>query len=600
MEEFVKALEEGNYQKAREGFQRIYDNTHSIIAFYYLTMIDYRFNSLTVKEIISRFEYLYAKGNLQIKNKIIPLYLTFLLFEIDDFKKAYEISKREYQFGNHQELVCFAYGYTLHILKKDNSDRVISIIEEGLTQEGVENQFKLFSYEVIVKIYLARKDIDKAKQILGKLTLIMPQEERLHFINLMINLEEDDSSLDEDSLEIVILSPYVLEFASYISNHFFMKRDFENCIKYIDLIIEKIGPINSLIRKKAICIASVNKFDKALEVLSLGEEDDESLFLKTQILVYKGDRSSLKLALANINELLEKTPSIRKYKSLGDILVKLEDYSKVKELIELLKTKYPNDNYVHVLNAHLHLKDKEFDKAEKEIKKVAGNIEPEYICDLAFSSYKKTSESFFLYKGPLSDNPYLKLIAKYYGEFNQEIQDYQKEFEELDKEKADGCDYALLGNILLNTNKEEAIKYFEYGMNKYKSGNDRCACSLIFYAYCLFKGYGIEKNTKEAYLLLKDIIDNHKEDIEENLGNLLAEISIELDLDLKEVYSFLIDTIERRYSCSRYFTLIKIGKLINENTKKYEKMFKKSLKHCNQREREYYQNNPTEFLMNNN
>ena len=85
VEEYVKALEEGNYQEARAGFQKIYDSTHSIIAFYYLTMIDYKFNGLKVNELLSRFEYLYGRGNPQIREKILPIYLTILLFEVDDF-----------------------------------------------------------------------------------------------------------------------------------------------------------------------------------------------------------------------------------------------------------------------------------------------------------------------------------------------------------------------------------------------------------------------------------------------------------------------------------------------------------------------------------
>ena len=72
-----------------------------------------------------------------------------------------------------------------------------------------------------------------------------------------------------------------------------------------------------------------------------------------------------------------------------------------------------------------------------------------------------------------------------------------------------------------------------------------------------------------------------------------------LDL-LNEVYNFLEQTINRRYSCSRYFTLIKLGKLIDKDTKKYEKLYKKSIKYASEKEREYYLNNPNEFMMNNN
>ena len=112
--------------------------------------------------------------------------------------------------------------------------------------------------------------------------------------------------------------------------------------------------------------------------------------------------------------------------------------------------------------------------------------------------------------------------------------------------------------------------------------------------------YGINQNYQEAYDLLKDIIINDKKEITDNLVCLYAELSIALNLDLNEVYNFLEQTINRRYSCSRYFTLIKLGKLINKDTKKYEKLYKKSIKYASEKEREYYLNNPNEFMINNN
>ena len=58
-------------------------------------------------------------------------------------------------------------------------------------------------------------------------------------------------------------------------------------------------------------------------------------------------------------------------------------------------------------------------------------------------------------------------------------------------------------------------------------------------------------------------------------------------------------TLFRRYSTSRYFMLIKIGEMLNKDVSKYQKMFKESLKHCSQREKEYYSKEQTEFLLNN-
>ena len=602
MEEYVKALEEGNYQEARAGFQKIYDSTHSIIAFYYLTMIDYKFNGLKVNELLSRFEYLYGRGNPQIREKILPIYLTILLFEVDDFKKALDISKREYNNGNRNCLVCFSYGYASHVINKDNSDSIISLIEEGLMQEDVNPQFKLVGYEIIVKIYLARNEINKAKQILGKLTLILPQEERLHFINLMINLKEDDTSLDEDSLDVVLNSMYIVEFANYISHHFFDKKDYENCIKYIDLVLSKTGHIDSLVRQKAICFATQGLYDKAIELIRTNNmESYDNLYLLSQILYFKGNKEALNEALEINNKVSEKGVNPLLLRSTGDIYVRLQEFDKVKEVITSLKEKFPKDPYYHVLNAHIYINEKEFNKAEKEIKEVENKVMNENIAYIAHASYKKPEKSFFLYKKLTNEDNHIRLLSKFYGEFGVKKQDYQEDFEILDSNKEESCDYSLLGTILLENNQvEKAIEYFKIGKDRYLNKQNRCPCALVSYAYCLFKGYGINQNYQEAYDLLKDIIINDKKEITDNLVCLYAELSIALNLDLNEVYNFLEQTINRRYSCSRYFTLIKLGKLIDKDIKKYEKLYKKSIKFASEKEREYYLNNPNEFMMNNN
>ena len=45
--------------------------------------------------------------------------------------------------------------------------------------------------------------------------------------------------------------------------------------------------------------------------------------------------------------------------------------------------------------------------------------------------------------------------------------------------------------------------------------------------------------------------------------------------------------------------LVKIGKILNKDTSKHSKLLQESLKHCSERELEYYSKEQTEFLLNN-
>ena len=153
------------------------------------------------------------------------------------------------------------------------------------------------------------------------------------------------------------------------------------------------------------------------------------------------------------------------------------------------------------------------------------------------------------------------------------------------------CYYNGIG---INQNYEQAVCWYK------KAAEAWHIKAQVMLAECYYQGIGVEQNYQEAYDLLKDIIINDKKEITDNLVCLYAELSIVLNLDLNEVYNFLEQTINRRYSCSRYFTLIKLGKLIDKDTKKYEKLYKKSIKYASEKEREYYLNNPNEFMMHNN
>ena len=201
MEELINKLQSGNYKEAYEGFKKIYEEKGDIIAFYYMSMIDYQFHQIPYDELIKNLNYLMKKGNYLIKEKTIQVYLSILMFELHDLDKAYLISSKEYEKGNRAFLVSFAYAYTSFVVKKDTSDKIIKVLEDALLQDDFDKSFRMSAYEVILKIYLYRQEIEKAKHVLGRLALLYPQDVRLHVLNLYINIAEDENLVDQESLD---------------------------------------------------------------------------------------------------------------------------------------------------------------------------------------------------------------------------------------------------------------------------------------------------------------------------------------------------------------------------------------------------------------
>ena len=599
MEELINQLQSGNYKEAYEGFKKIYEEKGDIIAFYYMSMIDYQFHQIPYDELIKRLNYLMKKGNYLIKEKTIQVYLSILMFELQDLEKAYLISSKEYQKGNHAFLVSFAYAYTSFVVKQDTSDKIIKVLEDALLQDDFDKSFRMSAYEVILKIYLKRQEIDNAKHVLGKLTLLYPQDVRLHVLNLYINIAEDERLVDQDSLDEVLSSPFCLEFINEVSNHFYNEKQFDLCLKYLEMGLGRTNSDLQIKLKMAICLSDLKEFDKAINLIEPCHNDSENaLFLLSEIYSFKGDQESLKKALRYCLKSYGEKPTLPKLKVLGDIYNKQYDHENLLKIIDKLKEEYPEDDYYHLLKACYYQDILDFDMCEKEVKK-AKKVKNVFLADLAFASFKKPKNAYKYFISYLKKPDYITLIGKYYGEFNIKRGDYQKDLEEVEQGNLDDFDLALLGQIYLNKDKEKAYNYILKGYNRYIDRKDNGVSCVSYYLYCLLNGIGEEKNLEKAYDICKQVLVRESYHVDENLGNMYGELSLLLNKNLEEVYSFLIETRERRYSVSRFYMIIKIGKKLNKNTRVYEKEFKKSFKFANQLEKEYYKDNPESLILNN-
>ena len=599
MEELINQIQNGNYKEAYEGFKKIYEEKGDILAFYYMTMIDYQFHQVSHHELIKRLEHLIKKGNYFIKEQSLVVYLSILMFDFRDLDKAYQISYKAYKKGNRMFLVSFAYAYTSYITRNDTSDTILVVLEEALHQDDFNDSFKISAYEIMIKIYLQRKEIDKAKHLLGKLTLLFPQDVRLHAINLFINFKENENDIDQYSLEEILSSSYCLEFINELSNTLYNEKKYELCIKYLNMALGRTNSDLQIKMKIAICLSDMKKFDEAIRLIENSHENnDNALFLLAEIYAFKGDKESLNKSLEYCLNTYANAPSLPKLKVLGDIYNKLYDYDNLLKVISTLQNEYKDDDYYHLLKACYYQDHQEFDSCEKEVRS-AKKVKSIFLADLAFASFKNHNNAIKYYRLHMNKNDYLTLIAKYYGEFNCQRSDFSNDLNKVENGIKDNFDYALLGNIYLKTDISKAYNYINEGFQRYINKTDNCISCVSYYVYLLTHGIYLKKDLNKAYQICKETLEKEDYHVDENLGNIYAELSLLLNKDLENVYSFLVQTRERRYSLSRMYMIIKVGKALNKNMRKEERIYRKTFKFANILEKEYYKDNPKVLMLNN-
>lgn len=605
MEKYISLLRQGNYKEAYKGFKEIYKNNKSIIALYYLTMIDYQFNNVELQTLLDNFIILYIKGTKQIKKAIVSPYLSLLLLEIEDYKSCYEIANKEVLKGSKDYLILLSYAKGLFYYKKDSSQKVINLVEEVLKTEGLKDKMKLYIYDFLVRVYLEKDDIHKAKHILGKLSLIYPNNPRLAYIALVINIHENDLELDADFLEQVYASEYKLNFLNELTEYYYQNKKYDLAIEYLEEMERTFSSYYTR-RKIAICYLENKEYQKVIDLL---EKENNMIadcaWLISEGYYFIGTKEALIKAKDYCQKAYELEPEVKYLKCLGDIYYEIKDLDSLNKIIELLETKY-HDKYAIYLKVYYYIYQQEFDKAEKECKKLfkVMKISDQDKFDLAFKCFKNINKANKLAKKFVLDkqNHFLRLISAYYGEhnqpINQEIVDIETEAL-LKKDDKSNCELSLLGWVLLEKNLDMALELIKEGVERYLKDLDRCSCSIGVYSYLLLHGINVERDVDKAYELCKLAIEKSIGNGNENVGNIFAEASIILNKDLEKVYSFLLETRDRRYDISRLFMIIKVGKLLDKDVSFYQKQYKKALKNVSIKEKNYYLNNPEFVTINN-
>jgi tetratricopeptide (TPR) repeat protein len=606
MQELQKLLEQQKYNEALEGYQKIYSSTGNPIALYYITFIKFFYtNNYDIKEIYENFKILY-NYNSRIRIIIYDFYLHFLIIN-EDYTTALKVSKKALKETKPSFSIALAYSKCLLKLNK-RLDIALEYAKKSIEIDDSDN-LKYLAYNNLIEIYCARNEYKLAKETLNKLYFVHPNPNDLLFIELNLAIHEKNNE-EIEKLTNNCLSQNPFETLKALSQYYYETDQYELAIKYTSQLKDMASSKNFINYQLTLCYLYSEKYDAGINLL-LDEPLDDQLLqcrLLADLYYQKGGKANCLIS----KQYYEKALALKKDENtlccLGDVCFELTQRDNLLKVINELK-KISKKGYDNYLKANYYRLTQNFDKAEKLIKKIKKSKEiSDYKKNMIIENCSSSPETLYPYHNKCfeGNSKYdirdcIKILI--FGEYGNQISleeaskyiDFAKKEENLYS-----CAYSTIATYYLLSNKDDvAYKYANIGHEKYLNKEDTCQCCSAIVAYCKLKGLGTEKNVQEAYEICQLVEEKELGDLNENIGHVYAECCILLRKDLNHIYETLEKTLYRRYSTSRYFMLVKIGKLLKKDTSKYQKLFKESLNHCSQREKEYYTKNQEDFLLNN-
>ena len=357
----------------------------------------------------------------------------------------------------------------------------------------------------------------------------------------------------------------------------------------------------------------IDKYDDAIKVLKEQDLTNNSYYnyLLGECFYFKCGKIYFKDAVKYYSDALllcNDDSKERILEALGDSYFELIDIDNLLKTADELR-KIKKHGYCDYLEASAYRLSQRFDEAENLLKviKKAGDTQDYKLKNLEEACLTNPEKLNPYHNLTFSQNDSFsirnKLKITMFGEYGNNIDMKKAKEHATDLENIEvlsTCCYSTLSNYyLFIKDYEKAYEKAKIGYDKYLKEEEACQCCAPFVAYCKLKGLGTNKSVEEAYNICLDTEKRELIDLNENMGHVYAECCILLNKNLESIYEKLIKTTFRRYSPSRYFMIIKIGKLLKKDISKYEILFRESLKYGSIREKEYYSKNQEDFLLNN-
>ena len=609
MKELMVLLNEQKYEEALEGFEKLYETTNNPIALYYITFIKYYYlGTNDIEEIYNNFKILYNYSK-EVRINTYEFYLSFLI-DNNDYELAYTVASKAIKETKLNCTTCYAYSRSLAKLNKD-LNKAVEYAKKCIEFDNLNETQVMLSYSNLVEIYRIKRDFKAARNILNKMYLVSSNVPYITLLELQLAIDEENKEEINKSIE-ENLKYEQNQFETYklLCEYYYDNEKYDLSIKYHKLIRPLTTATSFIDERIAICYLCSDKYEEGINYLKENPLDDEAHqnYMLGELYYYKWGKENFKKAADYYEKALTLSQNKEKVlKCLGDTYFELVDTTNLKRIVDELH-KISKHGYVDYLEASYYRLTQRFDEAESMIKYMKDFKVPQYRINTIIDNCSSKPEILNDYHNECfkkDDNYSLRDCLKFlmFGEHGNKIslekaQEYADKLEK--KENLTTCAYSTLSNFyLFKGDNKKAYELAKIGYDKYLEGEEACQCCAAFIAHFKLKGIGTNKNIEEAYNICKDIEIRELGDINENAGHVYAECAILLNKDLNQIYEMLEKTLFRRYSPSRYFMLIKVGKLLNKDTTKYSKLLQESLKHCGEREKEYYSKEQEDFLLNN-
>lgn len=597
IEELIELLQNGEVEKAKKGFEELYQKNNDKKALYYLCIIELETNpNCDFQDIMQKFDYLLKSFDVKMIQAVIVPYCSLAL-SIDDYDKCLQLGKlgRRFNFDSYLVNMALAKG----LMAKGKYQNAIDEAKEALLKEDIDERRMLLVNDFIVDTYMKMNDVKNAELTLANLALSSSNRDFINYMYLKFYIKTKNQE-EIEKMPDFSTSDFNDQCYSLLAEYYFDKEDYKKSLYYTEKLAALFPNDYSLDRRRVLNHVYLNEKEEAIKIISKYDNEDSNYILGNLYYDLEDYKTSEKYYLRSIEHAYNENVML----CLGDVYVNEERFDKLQEVVD--KLKYSKNPYVMYFKIELAKHYQDYDFIEKNLYVLIQNrIRSLYeIAFYAYISFKNVSKSYPIFRKlfEITSSKREKIYAYLYGDFSYEISlDKAEELiKEVKEDELYNCLLSVIGNYYLITkNYEKAFEYFKLGYERYHQKIDTCSCSVSFYLYCYLKGIVVTKDVEKVFNECKEIIQNDS-NTAENIYNLYAESALILNKDLEEVFDKLTAFRERRYPISQLFMIRKVGNALGKNVKKYDKQFAKALKNVSLREREFYLNNvENTFLMNN-
>ena len=622
-------INEGKFIEACEQSQAKFEETGDLLMLFYWTMLDADFTHKLP------FDKIY--DNLLKVKKVVPTkmqvqynyYLAVASYNITDYYEAYKAAKNVISAEIPNAVAHLIYASTIVILGYNENFlyHLDKAIEYGEDDDTIDAQV----YNIKLDYYIKHNKREEINKLMDEIYLKMKDRSFINACKLKIALLDlDENEIDE------LIKPLLLDrnvntciMLYDCADKFAEGGKFEKALEFarMNLAINVDMRDHILLQIGKISLAMYDT-DEALEIFEdlKNSQDQEILselpLLIAQSLAMSQDRKQTMQGLEKFYELYKQNNSpyylIQLARTYDSAKIPLPNFILDELEIQRMVAKKRNNN--EILGQIFELLQQEYIRRGKftqatiilnEAAKYKIYYSPlqYYYASINPIGITKTLNKLIMN----DDSPWGKRMQAnlyYHGLYKQEV-DYDKALmlakEALDaslKDNALPCYLSMYGTILLETDPEAAVKVFKQGVDMHKKNYQYCSCCVPLYAYCMYRGIGIDKDEDQAYQIICDLVNLENTHISENAANLYGYISYLKNKNITEAYTFLRNYYEYNVQTGKYYVLSLLAeKIANQfaNSKKeyekyqkeYQKKFKHNLKFAGTKEQDYYNNCPT-------